>query len=149
MKLTVQEIKNLELGGLLHDIGMIRINESIVTKKGPLNDDETDMMRKHTVVSTELLEHIIYLRPVIPYVLYHHERFDGSGYPEKLSGTDIPLGSRIIAIAEVFDALTSERPYRDKIPMNDAVDHIRNRAGSDFDPEVVQAFLKAVKQKKI
>lgn len=147
MKLDEQEIKNLELGGLLHDVGMIGMSESTMTKPDALSEEEYLRIRTHTLSSKEMLKHIIYLQPVIPNVTYHHERYDGGGYPEKLKGKDIPLGSRIIAVAEVYDALINARPYRDKMAEKEAVEHITGQAGKDFDPDVVDAFLKVIKSK--
>ena len=148
MGMSDQELKYIELGGLLHDVGMISMNESIVNKPGPLDDGERALMEKHTMNSRNMLKHIIYLKPVIPHVLHHHEHFDGSGYPEQLSGNQIPLGSRIIALAEVFDALTSERPYRTKKTAKTAAEYIQTQSGKHFDPDVVKAFLKVLNKKK-
>ena len=147
MKLAEQEIKYLELAGLLHDLGMINISESITAKKGPLDDAERRLIEKHTVNSAAMLKHIIYLKPVIPHVLYHHERYDGKGYPEKLAGDKIPLGSRILAIAEVFNALTHDRPYRKKMKTAEAAAIIKEESGSSFDPGVVKALLKIINTK--
>ena len=148
MKLDEQEIKNLELSGLLHDVGMIGMNESTMTKPETLSDEEFIRIRNHTLSSKEMLKHIIYLQPVIPNVTYHHERYDGGGYPEKLKGKEIPLGSRIVAVAEVYDALINVRPYRNKMAQKDAIDHITQQSGKDFDPEVVAAFLKVISKTK-
>ena len=145
LKLDEQEIKNLELGGLLHDVGMIGMSESTLSKPDILSEEEYMRVRTHTLSNKEMLKNIIYLQPVIPNVTYHHERYDGGGYPSQLKGKDIPLGSRIIAVAEVYDALINARPYRDKMAEKDAVEHIKQQSGKDFDPDIVEAFLKVIK----
>ncbi len=145
LNLSEQEIKYLELGGLLHDIGMLYINENSRLKKGPFNDEEQALLKKHTLKNKDIIKHL--LLPIEPYIMYHHERFDGSGYPEKLSGQEIPLGSRIIAVAEVFDAMTSDRPHRKKSTINEAINDIKKLSGKDFDPEVVNAFMRVMKKK--
>ena len=135
------EIDALGRGVLLHDIGKIGISDSILLKPGPLTPDEWKVMRSHPEVGRQLLDRIPFLRDAIPVVYHHHERWDGTGYPLGLAGRAIPLGARIFALADAFDAMTFDRPYSKAISMEAARDRIREAAGSHFDPEVVATFL--------
>ncbi len=135
-KLTV-----LEFGAILHDIGKIVVPEQVLNKKGSLNAEEWAFIRRHVEVGVEMLKEITHLQPVIPYVLYHHERWDGSGYPHGLAGEAIPLEGRLLAIVDVFDAMTSERPYRAAMSKEKALGKIRQKRGGDFDPFLASAFL--------
>lgn len=139
-----QQLSNLEIGALLHDIGKVAIPESILLKPAPLEADERAQVQRHPERGKQFIEQIAYLEAAIPHVLHHHERVDGSGYPGNLAGTDIPLAARIIAVADVFDAVTSDRPHRKRISLREAVDLIRSNVGTQFDNEVVDAFLKTV-----
>ncbi|MHB1340372.1 MAG: HD-GYP domain-containing protein [Coriobacteriia bacterium] len=143
------EIPHLRRGALLHDIGKMAVPDAILRKPGPLDDDEWVVMRQHPVHAREFLSHIDYLTPALDIPYYHHERWDGSGYPLGLIGEDIPLSARIFAVIDVFDALTSDRPYRDAWPVDKALEHIRDGAGEHFDPTVVGAFLERVGPREI
>ena len=145
MGLEEEEMFNLEIGALLHDIGKIGIPDSILQKPEPLKKSELKAVQEHPLKGKRMIQDISYLKQAIPHVLYHHERFDGSGYPEHLAGADIPLPGRIIAVADVFDALTSDRPQRKRMSFDDAVALIKKGAGKQYDPEVVKAFLELVK----
>ena len=144
MGLREAEIFDLEIGGLLHDIGKVGIPDAILQKPTALKKDEIKKVREHPLKGKRMIQDISFLEQAIPHVLYHHERFDGSGYPEQLSGADIPMPSRIIAVADVFDAVTSDRPQRKRMRFKDAVALIKKGAGTQFDPEVVDAFLRLV-----
>ena len=149
MGLGENEIFNLEIGALLHDIGKVGIPDAILQKPEPLKKDEIRKVQEHPVKGKRMIQDISFLEQAIPHVLYHHERFDGSGYPEHLAGTDIPMPSRIIAVADVFDAVTSDRPQRKRMDFKDAVALIKKDAGTQFDPEVVAAFLKLADSGKL
>lgn len=143
MGLSPGECSNLFYACLLHDVGKIGIPDSILLKEGPLNDSEWKQMKRHTVIGADLLsrntnELILTARDV---ALYHHEFWDGNGYPEGRSKKDIPLNARICAVADVYDALVSERVYKKAWPIESAIKEIKQESGSHFDPEVVQAFL--------
>jgi response regulator RpfG family c-di-GMP phosphodiesterase len=140
-RLPEEELEALGRGVLLHDIGKIGISDSILLKPGPLTPEEWQVMRRHPEVGRQLLERIPFLRNAIPVVYHHHERWDGTGYPMGLAGPAIPLGARIFAIADAFDALTYDRPYSKAIPMEAARERIRIAAGTHFDPDVVATFL--------
>jgi len=141
MQLPVKERESLRRAALLHDIGKIGVEDRVLRKPGPLNDAEMDEMREHSRIGHDMLEGLRFLRPSLPGILYHHERWDGAGYPAGLTGTAIPLLVRIITVADVFDALTSDRPYRQGLSFEAATAAIRHDAGMKFDPDVVSAFI--------
>jgi len=126
---------------LLHDVGKIAVPDQILLKPGRLTDDEWTEVRKHPTVGYHIVRRVSWLREAAKVVYAHHERFDGTGYPRGLAGEDIPLGARLFAVADVYDALTSERPYRSPMTYADAVAEIRRGAGTQFDPAVVAHFL--------
>ncbi|TAK33916.1 MAG: HD-GYP domain-containing protein [Chloroflexota bacterium] len=135
------EILNLAQGALLHDVGKIGIPDSILLKPGPLSEEEWAEMRRHPMLGMRILSNVRFLCGALPVVKHHHERWDGSGYPEGLRGDQIPLGARIFAVADAFDAMTANRPYRKALPCWYAREEIRRCAGTHFDPKVVSAFL--------
>lgn len=135
------ELLHIRRGALLHDIGKMGVPDRILQKDGPLTDDEWAIMRQHPVYAYEWLSSISYLEPALDIPHYHHERWDGTGYPEGLKGEQIPLAARIFAIVDVWDALRSDRPYRKAWSVDEAVAHIKKQSGSHFDPQVVDAFL--------
>jgi len=142
MKLSENEINTLKHSALLHDIGKIGIAESILQKPSHLTDDEFICIKSHPITGAKILESVEFLKSVCLQIKHHHERFDGRGYPEGLSGVKIPLGSRIIAIADTYDAITSTRPYRQGLSHEVALEEIKRCSGSQFDPEVVGVFVK-------
>jgi putative two-component system response regulator len=146
---TSERLRELRFGSILHDVGKIQIPGEILTKSGPLNEAEWAEMRKHPEVGAELVMGIHYLRPAIPVILYHHERWDGSGYPFGLAGDQVPEAARIVAVADSFDAMTTIRSYRQKSLPADAVDEIAAAAGIKYDPDVVAAFTRAWDKKRI
>ena len=132
---------DINRGAHLHDLGKIAIPDDILLKKGKLTRREWEVMRTHTWIGYNLISRITLLAPVADILLTHHERYDGLGYPRGLKGDAIPLGSRIFAIADTLDAMTSDRPYRKAVPFSTARREITREAGRQFDPEVVKAFL--------
>ena len=139
------ETENLKLAAILHDIGKIGIRDNILLKSVGLTDEEYAVIKMHTVYGKEVLNHIKNLKDIIPGVLYHHERYDGKGYPEGLKGDEIDIIARIIAVADVFDAMTTDRPYRKALSLGTAIEELEKNAGTQFDPEVVNAFFSACK----
>lgn len=139
--LPESEIVNIRRGALLHDIGKIAIPDVILFKTGALSAEEQEVMRQHTLNAYEMLSSIEYLRPAMSIPYSHHEKWDGNGYPEGLQRQQIPLAARIFAIADVYDALTSDRPYRPAWDKSRALEHIQSQAGIHFDPELVSLFL--------
>ena len=148
MGLPEKELVILYRGGLLHDIGKIGTPPPILDKPARLTDDETRIIREHVVTGARILEPIPGFTELLPIVLQHHEHFDGSGYPSGLAGEAISLHARIFAVADVFDALISERPYRKGMPVNQVIQMVREEAGTHFDPKVVQAFLEVMARRK-
>jgi putative nucleotidyltransferase with HDIG domain len=141
MGVREENIVHMRRGALLHDIGKIGVPDSILLKRGPLSDGEWDIMKKHPEYAYNMLRPIEYLRPAIDIPYSHHEMWDGSGYPGRLKGEDIPLAARIFALVDVWDALNSDRPYRPRWPEEKIKDHILSLSGTHFDPRVVEAFL--------
>jgi HD-GYP domain-containing protein (c-di-GMP phosphodiesterase class II) len=131
------------LGGALHDVGKLAVSESILSKPGPLTEDEVAEVRRHPEAGARLVVLDDALRPAIPGVLYHHERWDGAGYPSGRAGAEIPVEARILAVVDSFDAMTSDRPYRAALPAERAVEEVDRCAGTQFDPDVALAFLEA------
>ncbi len=142
--LSVEQAKTLERGAILHDIGKIGIGDSILLKPGPLDPDEWQMMRQHPDIGARIIEGVPFLEEALPVIRYHQERWDGSGYPIGLKGTDIPLMARIFAVVDAFDALTTERPYRAPVSMEEAMEYINSKSGILFDPAIVAAFGKMI-----
>ncbi|UQN09659.1 HD-GYP domain-containing protein [Deinococcus sp. QL22] len=136
-----EQLVQVRRGALLHDIGKMGIGDAVPLKPGRLTDEEWVEMRKHPSHAVELLSPIRFLRPALDTPEYHHEKWGGSGYPYGLSGEVIPLTARAFAVVDVYDALTSDRPYRQAWTREQALEHIQAGAGTHFDPHVVQAFL--------
>ena len=136
-----EELNHIQRGALLHDIGKMGVPDSILLKPGPLTDDEWTIMRQHPVYAYRLLSGIPYLAPALDIPYYHHERWDGSGYPRGLKKEEIPLPARIFAVVDVWDALSSDRPYRPAWNPESVIRYVKEQAGKQFDPEVVEKFF--------
>ena len=143
------ELENLKLSAILHDIGKIGVRDSVLLKDGKLEAGEVEAMNLHPKYGSEILSHVKQLKDVIPGMRGHHEKYDGTGYPDGLKDNDIPLAARIIAVADTFDAMTTDRPYRKARTADEAFDELKKHAGRQFDPLVVDAFLKAWKEMEI
>jgi len=144
MGMSEEQIMHIRRGALLHDIGKMGIPDNILFKQGELTKKEQEMMRKHPQFAYDMLSPIEYLRPALDIPYCHHEKWDGSGYPRGLKGKNIPLAARLFAVVDVYDAVTSDRPYRKAWSHEEAIEYIRQEAGTHFDPQVVQAFLKII-----
>jgi putative nucleotidyltransferase with HDIG domain len=145
--LPERHIEQIELAGLLHDIGKIGVEDRILMKPARLEEDEQELMRRHPIYGASILEPSAALRPLVPIVLHHHESFDGSGYPEGLKGEDIPIGSRILLVADTYEAMTSDRIYR-KAPGHDrAIDQLNKYKGTQFDPKIVRALEACIERR--
>ena len=147
--LNASSLKVIERGSLLHDIGKIGISDTILHKPAPLTQDEWKIMRHHPDIGARIIEDIPFLQETLPIIRYHQERWDGSGYPVGLSGKDIPFQARIFAVADAFDALISNRPYRERIPASEALDYLLEQSGILFDPEIVSAFKRMWKKNNL
>ncbi|MDR3576071.1 MAG: GAF domain-containing protein [Anaerolineaceae bacterium] len=143
--LSEEALVHIRRGSLLHDIGKLGVPDQILFKPGPLDENEWLLMKKHPEYAYQMLEPIEYLRPALDIPYCHHEKWDGSGYPRGLKGEQIPLAARIFAIVDVWDALTSDRPYRSAWPKEKTIEHIKSASGTHFDPEVVKSFLSDLK----
>jgi len=145
MNLPPDDIYEIEIAGQVHDLGKIGTEDRILFKPTKLNDEEYEHIKKHPVIAYRLLSNLKPYKNGAVYVLHHHERFDGSGYPAGLTGSDIPLGARILAVADSYDAMTTNRPYRKALSQSAAVDELRRCSGTQFDPKVIDAFIDVLK----
>jgi putative two-component system response regulator len=140
---NTEDIAILELGAILHDVGKIVVPSQVLKKTGPLDTEEWKLMRQHPAAGAKMLEGVDHLRAAKPFVLYHHEWWNGSGYPEGLKGRDIPREGRLLAIVDAFDAMTSNRPYHNSMTASDALDELTRFREVYFDPEMVDAFIQS------
>lgn len=139
--LTSDALASLELGAMLHDVGKIGIPDAVLRKPGPLTDAEWVIMRQHPRLGFTILSGVEFLASSLEVVLHHHEKWNGNGYPDGLRGETIPLAARIFAVADAFDAITSSRPYKAALPVEEALTRLQRDAGAHFDPAVVEAFV--------
>ncbi len=144
LKVPKNEIENIRKAVILHDIGKVGINEKILLKNSKLTVGEFETMKKHPQLSTDLIRPLHFLRGTVPLILYHHERWDGKGYPHRLRGKEIPIGARIIAIVDAYRSLTANRPYREAYTKSGAMKILKRESGTKFDPQVTAAFLKVL-----
>jgi len=149
-KLNLPEvmIRHIEYAALMHDIGKIGIDENILHKTGKLTPEERENINRHPSIGNRIIAPVAFLSPVAPMVLYHQEWFNGQGYPEGLAGEEIPLGARIVAAIDAYDAITSDRPYRKALPKEVAVDELQKGSGTQFDPKVVKVFLEILQEEE-
>jgi len=149
MHLNEESRQSLKYASILHDMGKINIPYKIITKSTTLTGEEYKIIKQHPVKSAQIVKHLKILKPAMPIIFHHHERFDGTGYPSRLKGSKIPLGSRIMAVVDAFDAMVFGRPYKKKINTETALNEIKKNSGSQFDPRVVNEFSKIISRKKI
>jgi putative nucleotidyltransferase with HDIG domain len=136
-----EELIHIRRGALLHDIGKMGVPDRILLKPGELDEQEWEVMKRHTDYANKMLWPIEFLRPALDIPYCHHERWDGSGYPRQLKAEQIPLSARLFSVADVWDALTSNRPYREAWTEYEALEYIKSQAGKHFDPQVVEVFF--------
>ena len=144
-----EKLKEVQMGGVLHDVGKIAVDDAILRKPTRLTDEEFAKMKIHPERGAQLLRDVGFMHPLIPYCLYHHERYDGNGYPFALAGDDIPIEGRVVAVADTFDAMTSNRPYRKGLDPEFAIQEIEKASGTQFDPQCVDALIRAYRSQKI
>jgi HD-GYP domain-containing protein (c-di-GMP phosphodiesterase class II) len=149
LRLSSGERKSIEYAALLHDAGQIVVPDEVLTKPARLTGKEYAIVKEHPVVGVEIIRHMKALKTVIPVILHHHENYDGSGYPKGLRKDQIPIGARIMAVVGAFEAMITKRPYRLVMTVEQAVEEIRAHAGSQFDPRVVEVFLRTIRRKDI
>ena len=145
LSLGEKETESLWLASILHDIGKIGVADRVLQKPGQLDNEEFALMSRHSEYGSEILSHMKSHRAVVPGVRGHHEKYDGTGYPDRLKGSDIPLVARIICVADAFDAMTSDRPYRKALSSREAFAELKRCRGTQFDPDIVDVFLAANK----
>lgn len=134
----------LDAASVLHDVGKLAIPDHVLHKPGPLTADEYDLVKQHAVIGADILSAVQFPGPLALYVRHHHENWDGTGYPDRLRGADIPLGARVLAIADCYDALTSDRPYRRALPHGMAIAAILDRRGTAYDPHITDVFMRTI-----
>jgi HD-GYP domain-containing protein (c-di-GMP phosphodiesterase class II) len=144
-----RDLEMIDWGGVLHDLGKVGISDSILNKPGKLTDEEFAIMKSHPSIGAQIIGGIAFLEPLMPFIAQHHERYDGRGYPAGFKGEEIAIQGRLLAIADTYDAMTSDRPYRKGLAAQIAYDEIVKCSGSQFDPVLVRAFEKAFKAGKI
>ncbi|OGW44746.1 MAG: hypothetical protein A2Y66_08005, partial [Nitrospirae bacterium RBG_13_41_22] len=142
MGFSEEKLENLVFGALLHDIGKIGIKDAVLQKPGPLTPEEYQSIQEHPLIGVKIVDGIDFLKDKIPMIRNHHEHFDGSGYPDGLIGEVIPLGARIIAVADSFDAMTSLRPHRRALPLEEVFAEMEKGKGKQFEPQILEIFLK-------
>lgn len=143
-----EEVETVRAAGRLHDIGKIGIHETILNKQGPLTPEEYAHVKAHVTIGSQILAPLTHLGDVIPFIRHHHEQYDGHGYPDGLSGEAIPLGARILCAAEIFDALTTPRPYQDRMPPEAAATRMRELSGRVLDPAVLEALIAVTERRR-
>jgi putative nucleotidyltransferase with HDIG domain len=143
------EKKWLKIAAVLHDIGKIGIEDQILKKPGQLSPEEYDVIKHHTDLGAEIIDHIRQLKEIIPGVKYHHEQINGRGYPNGLKGEDIPLIAKIVSVSDTYDAMTTDRPYRHALTKKAALRELKRCSGTQFDRKVVEAFMKAYRNGEI
>src|SRR5204862_4076731 len=144
MSLSEEDVDRVRMAGRLHDLGKIGTRDVVVNKEGPLTADEFEHVKQHVIIGAQILAPLVHLGDVVSMVKSHHERWDGTGYPDGLRGEEIPLGGRVIGAAEVFDALTTARPYQDKMTPEQAVARLAELSGTVVDPTVYDALVQIV-----
>ncbi|MEI6862856.1 MAG: HD-GYP domain-containing protein, partial [Candidatus Omnitrophota bacterium] len=148
MGLSLEDIENIRQASILHDLGKVGVSDKILHKKTKLTKREFDEIKRHPQIAADIIRPVHFLHDIIPLILYHHERWDGKGYPSGLMGPEIPIGARIISVADVYQALTSKRPYRKAFSESEAIRMIKEGYGTQFDPEVVNVFMKVIGKEK-
>jgi hypothetical protein len=146
MQLGKNELRDLTFAAVLHDIGKLVIFENVLTKPGDLDDEEWEILKSHPAIGASIIENMEFLSGTVPLIKHHHERFDGGGYPDGLKGEDIPLGARIIAVADSYDAMTTDRPYREALSKDIALNTMITKAGTQFDARAVECFVDLVER---
>jgi putative two-component system response regulator len=148
MGLSEEEVEHVRVAGRLHDLGKIGTRDAVVNKEGPLTPEEFEHVKQHVIIGAQILSPLTHLGHIVAMVKSHHERWDGSGYPDGLRGEEVPLGGRVIAAAEVYDALTTARPYQEKMTPEQAVERMADLSGTVLDPKVYEALVRIVSRRQ-
>jgi putative nucleotidyltransferase with HDIG domain len=147
MRLSEPDRRRITFGALLHDIGKLGVAENIIFKEGKLDSSEWDVLKSHPEIGARVVDRMEFLTGTVEIVKHHHESWDGSGYPDGLEGEAIPLGARIVAVADSFDAMTTNRSYRRALSIDEAIDRMNKAAGKQFDPRIVRVFVRHIREK--
>jgi len=147
LNLSEKEIENIRKAGLLHDLGKVSVPDHILLKAGKLTEDEMEIIKKHPTTGAKMIEQVEPLKDAREIIKHHQECYDGSGYPDGLKAKEIPLGARIIAVADAFGAMTTDRPYRKALSIEQAVMELKKFSGIQFDPEIVELFISLLKER--
>ncbi len=148
LNLSDNDIENIEYTALLHDIGKIGIDDSILGKKGSLTDQEFDKIKEHTIMGANIIQPVDFLKNSYRAIYHHHERYNGKGYPDGIKSEDIPILARIIAVADAYDAMSSDRPYRKKLSKDKILKELKDQSGKQFDPEIVKALISVLDRER-
>jgi len=148
MRLAEEDVERIRVAGRLHDLGKIGTRDAVVNKEGPLSADEFEHVKQHVIIGAQILAPLVHLGDIVAMVKSHHERFDGTGYPDGLRGEEVPMGGRIIAVAEVYHALTTARPYQEKMTPEQAVERMADLSGTVLDPKVYEALVRLVARRQ-
>jgi putative nucleotidyltransferase with HDIG domain len=149
LELNEKDKKDLIYGAYMHDIGKINIPKEVLNKNMPLTKEEWEIMKQHSFNGVEIIKPVKSLKEIIPLILYHHEKYDGTGYPENLKGDNIPYLVRMLTVADSFDAMTSNRPYNKRKTYKEATDELKRCSGTQFDTDIVNAFIEVIMEKTI
>ncbi|MFC1592931.1 HD domain-containing phosphohydrolase [Candidatus Omnitrophota bacterium] len=149
MHLSEKQIESLKYASLLHDAGKVDIPEEILSKTSKLTPKEYKIIRHHPIKGAKIMRSLQILKPAIPIIMHHHEKYNGTGYPSRLKKGQIPIGARIMAVADAFEAMIYGRPYRERMRIDSAINEIKKKSGTQFDPKVVDAFIRTIKTTKI
>lgn len=149
LHLNTRELDSLKYASMLHDAGKINIPTEILTKSSQLTGEEYAIVKHHPVKSAEIIKHLQILKPVVPIILHHHEHYDGTGYPSRLKKGNIPMGARVMSVADAFDAMVYGRPYKERMSASDALEEIKKNCGTQFDPQIVKCLIKICHNKKL
>ena len=149
LHLNRREAAGLKYASMLHDAGKINIPTEILTKASQLTGEEYDIIKRHPLKSAEIIKHLQILKPVVPIILHHHEKYDGTGYPSRLKKNKIPIGARVMSVADAFDAMVYGRPYKERMSAEDALEEIKKYTGTQFDPAIVKSLIKILHNKKV
>lgn len=149
LRLSKKDIDSLKYASLLHDAGKVNIPTEILTKASQLTGEEYDIIKRHPAKSAEIIKHLLVLKPVVPIILHHHEKYDGTGYPSRFMKNQIPIGARVMSVADAFDAMVYGRPYKERVSVEDALEEIKKYSGTQFDPAIVKSLVKVFHNKKL
>ena len=149
LNMNESEIRMLQYAAMLHDAGQISIPEKVLMKRGELTGKEFNIVKKHPLMGADILSKFRPLKPLLPIIMYHHENFNGTGYPKKLNGNDIPLSARTLAVVSAFEAMITEKPYRKALSVSAAIKEVKKNSGTQFDPKVVEVFSEAIQRKDV